>query len=160
MSFTKSIKLAAGSFLGSGHLPKAPGTWGSLFFLPVIYTASVLGPSWILWAILAITIFLSLWSADACIKIYGDDPPSFVMDECAGQTIPFLFTAFTSDPAHDLPLLLAGFVFFRFFDILKPLGIDALQHLPGKFGILADDLLAGLYALFILEGLMFFLLAA
>ena len=162
----RSIKLAIGSFFGAGHLPKAPGTWGSLLFLPVIYLASLFGPTWILWPILAATIFLSLWSSDECVTKYGDDPGSFVMDECAGQTIPFLFTSFapaitlasstlTSTTSSHLWFLATGFLLFRFFDIKKPLGINQLQNLPGKFGILADDLLAGVYALVVLEGLKF-----
>ena len=172
----RSIKLAIGSFFGAGHLPKAPGTWGSLLFLPVIYLASLFGPTWILWPILAATIFLSLWSSDECVTKYGDDPGSFVMDECAGQTIPFLFTSFapattlvsttlasstivsstlTSTTSSHLWILATGFLLFRFFDIKKPLGINQLQNLPGKFGILADDLLAGVYALVVLEGLKF-----
>lgn len=157
----RSAKLAVGSFFGAGHLPKAPGTWGSLLFLPVIYLASVFGPPWILWPILATTIALSLWSSDACVQKYGEDPGSFVMDECAGQTIPFLFTSFSFatsasfTSSSDLWILAIGFLLFRFFDIKKPLGVNQLQNLPGKFGILADDLLAGVYALVVLEGLKF-----
>ena len=83
------------------------------------------------------------------------------MDECAGQTIPFLFTSFSFATSasfissSDLWILATGFLLFRFFDIKKPLGVNQLQNLPGKFGILADDLLAGVYALVVLEGLKF-----
>lgn len=57
---------------------------------------------------------------------------------------------------NDLTILFTGFILFRFFDILKPLGIKRIQELKGGAGILADDLLAGLYALISLKTLIFF----
>jgi phosphatidylglycerophosphatase A len=73
------------------------------------------------------------------------------MDEAAGQAVVFLFSGFAGVNNDPIWVLFAGFVLFRFFDIIKPLGIDRLQKVPGNFGILVDDLLAGLYALVCLE---------
>ena len=68
------------------------------------------------------------------------------MDEFAGQGMAFIALPFASSNMNIYLLLLFGFLFFRFFDIKKPLGVNDLQKLPGGFGILVDDLLAGFYA--------------
>lgn len=146
-----SAKIAAGTFLGTGLLPKAPGTWGSFFTLPLIYASAMISPHFGIPALILITIVLSLWSAGKNIERFGEDPPQFVMDECAGQSLVFLPAAIIFSVIPDLFQLITGFFLFRLFDIIKPLGIDRLQNFPGKFGILADDLLAGLYALICLE---------
>jgi phosphatidylglycerophosphatase A len=146
-----SFKISLGTLFGTGFIPKAPGTWASLFWLPVIYIVAYFLSVYGLIALLTGTILCSFWSSKACTDRFGDDPPEFVMDECAGQTVVFLTTSFHYSVTADLWIILAGFILFRIFDILKPLGIDGLQKLPGKFGILFDDLLAGLYALGSLE---------
>lgn len=145
------LKLFLGTLFGAGLLPGAPGTWGSLCTLPLIYGAHWLSPAFGLIGLLAAAIFLSLWCSDQAVATYGDDPPQFVMDEAAGQTVVFISTSFHFAASHDLLLLLAGFVLFRFFDIMKPFGIKKLESIKGKAGILADDLLAGFYALILLE---------
>jgi len=150
-----SLKIFVGTLFGAGMLPKAPGTWGSLFSLPLIWITAVYFPVYGLIIFVLVSSFLSLYTAPASEKKYGADPPEFVMDECAGQAVVFLFSSFYAFQLSELYVLLAGFLLFRFFDILKPFGIDALQKLDGKFGILADDLLAGVYALICLEALKF-----
>ena len=73
----------------------------------------------------------------------GDsDPSQAVIDEVIGQLVTFLFVPF----GLGWPLILAGFLLFRLFDIWKPYPIDSLQILPGGIGICADDILAGVYA--------------
>lgn len=143
-------KIWIGTLFGAGLIPFAPGTWGSFFTLPFIYFAAVLHPGFGLYALLLLTILFSLWCTDENVQKFGNDPGQFVMDESAGQTVVFLAVSF-HQAGSDLLILLAGFLLFRLFDILKPLGIKAVEKLPGKFGILADDLLAGLYALICLE---------
>lgn len=145
------IKLGLGIFFGAGMLPKAPGTWGSFAALPCIYLSAMPAPVLGIPAFILITSFLSLWSADTCVKRYGQDPPQFVMDEVAGQGMVFLFSSFSLSVHPDLTVLFSGFILFRIFDIAKPLGINAVEKLAGKFGILLDDLLAGTYALICLE---------
>ncbi|NBC04603.1 MAG: phosphatidylglycerophosphatase A [Bacteroidetes bacterium] len=143
----KRIKLLIGTLFGIGFLPGAPGTWGSLTILLFAYTAYIFGGGWVLSALLVITTFLSLVTADAVSEIYGEDPSQFVMDECAGQILAMMALPLSGNLNTDLQYLTAVFLLFRFFDIVKPLGINRLQLLEGKIGILADDLLAGLYAL-------------
>jgi len=77
------------------------------------------------------------------------------MDEFAGQGMAFIGISLTNPAFNIYLMLILGFVFFRFFDIKKPLGVDNLQQLPGGFGILVDDLLGGFYAWICLEILTF-----
>jgi len=146
----RSFKLFLGTLFGAGNLPKAPGTWGSLVTLPLIYLAFWLSPQVGILILLIGTILLSLWTSDTAVEKYGEDPGQFVMDEAAGQSLVFIASPFIFSAGHDLLLLFIGFLLFRFFDIKKPLGINNVQNLHGKFGILADDLLAGLYSLLLL----------
>lgn len=154
----KSLKFLFGVLFGAGLLPKAPGTWGSLFFLPIIYFISLhFGSITGISCLVILTSILSLWSAPESVSRFGDDPGQFVMDEAAGQTTAFFLIPFSGYIAYDLSLLTLGFLLFRVFDILKPLGINQLQKLSGSFGILADDILAGVYACIILHCLIFFI---
>ncbi len=145
------LKILTGTLFGAGLLPKAPGTWGSFCTLPLVYISFWLSPQFGLIFLLTGTILLTLWSAGQNVNEFGEDPPQFVMDEAAGQTVVFLTISFQYTWMHDLLLLLAGFILFRVFDIIKPLGIKKIEALTGKYGILADDLLAGMYALILLE---------
>ncbi len=151
----ESLKHWTGTLLGVGLLPIAPGTWGSLASLPLVYFVIKTVPGWGIFLFAIITCLLSLWSSDSSVKRYGQDPGQFVMDEVAGQSVVFIFTIFTFSTTENMIILLSGFILFRIFDIIKPFGINAAQNLPGKFGILGDDLLAGVYALSCLELLKF-----
>lgn len=140
-----SIKLALGTLFGAGRISKAPGTLGSLLFLPFIYGAYSLHTELGL-AVLTITAsLLSLWAAPASIEEFGDDPGEFIMDECAGQSLVFVITV-AFGISLNLIYLFLGFLLFRLFDIIKPLGIKRVEQFHGKYGILFDDLLAGIYA--------------
>jgi len=141
------LKLVIGTLFGAGLLPAAPGTWGSLFSLFLIYPIALeFGTSGLLAAVIT-GCALTIWAADACESRWGKDPSRMVIDEFAGQAVVFFFIPFSGYFNHDIPLLLAGFILFRIFDITKPLAIKRLQHFPSGFGILLDDLLAGFYAL-------------
>ncbi len=131
-----------------GRIKKAPGTWGSVAGLGVysvfFHYASPIG--FIILAVLA--AYLSIAICDAAEKrLQMRDPGMIVLDEVVA--VPLVFIGMGG---HDgliaqhggWPVLLAGFLLFRFFDILKPLGIARLQNLPGGLGCAADDLAAGL----------------
>jgi phosphatidylglycerophosphatase A len=136
--------VAAG--FGSGWLPKAPGTWGSLASLP---------PAWLLIeyagieglaiASLAVLGLGCLVSALVLPTLESDDPGWIVIDEWAGQWVTVaIIAAFYGSSA--LTLLLA-FLAFRLFDIFKPFPIRQLEHVgPAWWAIMADDLLAGVMA--------------
>lgn len=141
----RSIKLALGTLFGAGRISKAPGTLGSLLTLPLIYLAYTLHTEWGLAVLTALASILSLWTASVSVEEFGNDPGEFIMDECAGQSLVFaIVTAFgiSLNPIY----LFLGFLLFRVFDITKPLGIKRVEKIRGKYGILYDDLLAGIYA--------------
>jgi len=152
----KSIKFFIGSGFGFGLIPFAPGTWGSLTALVPIYFILETGNLFYIPAFVIITSLLTLWVCSTCEEVWGDDPGKLVMDEWAGQALTFTGLTLIGDLQTDLLILSAGFVFFRLFDILKPLGINKLQKYGGGAGILLDDLLAGFYALICLKTLIFF----
>lgn len=150
-----ALKFALGSGLYSGLTLKAPGTAGSflaLIFILLIVQAQLFG---LLIVFLLVCSVSSLWVAPYFEEEFGKDPGVMVIDEWAGQCMTFLAITFTESLQTNILILLTGFLLFRFFDILKPLGIKKLQNNPGGIGILADDLLAGLYALICLKTLIF-----
>ncbi|MCG8372999.1 MAG: phosphatidylglycerophosphatase A [Balneolales bacterium] len=150
----KALKLFIGAGFGSGYIPFAPGTVGSLAAIPIIYALQLWVPLWGAGILVVLASLLTLWVAKECEMAWGEDPGKLVMDEFAGQGIVFAGFTFTGYFLDDWMLLLAGFLLFRIFDIWKPLGIDRLQKLGGGTGILLDDLLAGFYAFLSLKTLI------
>jgi len=129
-----------GSSAGLGYFPFAPGTVTSLVAVVVFAAEPVLlAPEVALPSILAV-FFLGLWAAGVMESLYGRDPSQVTIDEVAGQWVTLLFL-----PAGWFTALL-GFVAFRFFDIVKPEPVNLSQKLPGGWGVMVDDLLAGVYA--------------
>ena len=131
---------------GSGYLPKAPGTWGSLVGVLLWFFLHRLFPSQY-GMIVAGLFIVGAIAAGAAEKIVDrPDPGLVVIDEIVGQMI-----ALAAVPLHPLFIIL-GFVFFRFFDILKPFPVGWLDsHIHGGLGIMCDDVAAGLYALLLLQ---------
>lgn len=137
-----------------GHFPVAPGTAGSVVgvILAVILRHLPLARwelSGITTVVIALIFVAGVWGGGRAEQFYGvKDPGAVVIDEVAGQLVVFLFYA----PAGWLAWV-AGFVFFRIFDILKPFPARRAEHLPGGWGIMTDDIVAGAYgaaALFLL----------
>src|SRR5690625_6252891 len=127
-------------------------------FLPAIYFTIWFAGQPGLILLVAVTSALSVWSAPEAVRRYGEDPGEFVMDEAAGQSVAFLMISFTGMAGTDGMHLNAGFLTFRLFDILKPLGFERLQALSGRFGIFCDDPLAGIYRCIVLHCSFFFLI--
>jgi len=152
----RSLKLWIGAGFGAGFLPKFPGTWGSLLALiPIYFILSSPYSLVLLLSFIGISCALNFWVSSVCEQTWGKDPSKMVIDEWAGQGVTFLFISTTSIAHPSLTLLFTGFILFRFFDILKPLGIKKIQNLNAGFGILFDDLLAGFYALISLNILIY-----
>ena len=153
---TDNIKRLFSSCFGLGWLPVAPGTWGSLpavviFVLACSLGASPLTISIIMAALVLIGSFVCVKLAPAAIVSTGkNDPGEVVADEFAGQAVAFsviwFFVAETEAVSRVWAIAIAGFLLFRLFDILKPWPIQRIEKLPAGWGILCDDLLAGLYA--------------
>lgn len=126
--------------LGCGYSPVAPGTAGSLLMLIIIYILNPM-PVWLLLLILFVLFWIGVFTGTQLEYDLGHDPSLVVIDEIVGMGISLLFVP------GDWRLFLAAFVLFRLFDIVKPPPIDSLQKLPGGFGIMLDDVVAGMYAL-------------
>jgi phosphatidylglycerophosphatase A len=130
------------TWFGSGLLPKAPGTWGSLAALPCAWVIALMGGPWLLFVASLAVFLLGLWASGHYARSLGqDDPGSVVIDEVAGQWLALLPVAL------QLEYYPLAFIAFRFFDIVKPWPVNWLdQRLKGALGIMADDMMAGLYA--------------
>ena len=153
----QKLKPILGSFFYAGFLPNAPGTWGSFFALFFIYFIGLYTPWYGIALFTLFCSFLTVWVSEECERVWGGDPSPLVMDEFAGQGMAFIGISLLNPDINVFLLLVLGFVFFRFFDIKKPLGVDKLQQLPGGWGILVDDLLAGFYAFLCLKVLLYFI---
>lgn len=146
------------SGLGTGYLP-ASGTWGSLgpclVFLAIAYGMGGALPTARLgaWPTNLAMLVLLVASSVACVKLgafaeqaYGTkDPGECTIDEWAGQALTLLFLPLSAGSGYWLTVA-AAFAAFRFFDILKPPPVRAMEKYPLGWGVLLDDLLAGVYA--------------
>ncbi len=132
--------------LGSGLVPWAPGTAGSVVAVGLFWVTTRFDSAWLPVAVLLALVLAGFWSAGAtALRLGKKDPGAIVIDEFAGQ-----FLALLALP-HSWPVLAAGFVLFRLFDIFKPPPARRLEALPGATGIMTDDLVAGLYANLLLQ---------
>jgi len=139
------IKMIATWFY-SGYLPKAPGTWGSLFTFPLVYMLYANGIDIFGFSFVTFWLFFIGWWAAEGYDIITDqhDNKQIVIDEVVGQMITLLPVYFFYQ--ESLVAYLIGFVLFRFFDISKILGVSILdQKIPGGIGVMLDDVLAGAY---------------
>ncbi len=133
------IRIAA-TGLGSGLSPLAPGTAGTLVGIPVYMVFSRFPWPLYLLSVIAFSLFAVYVSQEA-ERIYNEkDPPRIVIDEIAG----FQVTMFLVAPTvwH----ILLGFIIFRIFDIIKPFPIRLCERsFPGGYGVVGDDIVAGIY---------------
>jgi phosphatidylglycerophosphatase A len=147
---------------GLGYLPKAPGTWGSLagvliYFLtqkyfPLDVVSKLMPPSFRLqagWAAmigLPLTVVIAavgVWVSGRAASFSGKKDPQFVVvDEVSGQHLTYLLALAPLNWKY----LLLGFILFRLFDIWKPFPARRAESLPGGWGIMTDDWVAGIYA--------------
>ena len=145
------------SVFGAGYSPLIPGTCGSAVVAAVFLTAawSGIGPlplAAIMLAIAAHGFVVTILYGDQFIQKYGQDPRQIVSDEQCGQAITYLgLWSFTNTPKDILILTLVGFILFRILDILKPPPIRNLEKIKGPWGILLDDVLAGIFANILLQ---------
>jgi len=127
--------------------PVAPGTVGSLAALPIWWFALAELPLVPQLAFVVVAALLAIWIVErACRAAAVGDAPQVVLDEVVGQWLALVAAPKT------LPALLLGFVLFRAFDILKPPPVRwADRRLSGGFGVVVDDLLAGVLAALVLQ---------
>ena len=131
---------------GVGYSPIAPGTLGSLVAIPIYYFLSEI-PSPLYEITLIGFFFLSVWISENAEIFFGKkDDQRIVIDEMVGFLITMLWVPKT------LPFIIIGFFLFRFFDILKPFPIRCMERkLKGGYGVVLDDVMAGVYANIVLR---------
>ncbi|MCD6224299.1 MAG: phosphatidylglycerophosphatase A [Deltaproteobacteria bacterium] len=153
MSFKERIVLFAASGCCAGYIPFAPGTMGSIAALPLPFFLSGINPYYTVPLILIFIIF-SIVIADHAEKIIKKkDPGVIVIDEIAGIII-----TFAGIPLN-IVTIIAGFLIFRLFDILKPFPIRLIEKkIPGGAGIVLDDVAAGVFSNIVLRIGMFIVL--
>ncbi len=150
----RRLILLFSSGLLTGYIPFASGTFATLLAVPFFYLLVPLNVFSFprvagLAAILAALLGAAVWLSDAAERIYGEkDSHKIVIDEIAGFFVAMIFVPFL------WPHIAAAFLVFRALDVLKPAPIRQSQRLPGGWGIVADDLLAGLYTCVMVHGLM------
>ena len=134
------------TFFYLGKLPFAPGSCGSLgalllwFFLPLTFSVHL--------SFLIILFVLGVYSSNKMAKYLDDDDPSeVVIDEAVGMGISLFMLP------HSFGLYLLAFILFRIFDIYKPLFIYRIQNLSGGWGIMLDDVIAGLFTFALVNGI-------
>ncbi len=150
------------TWFGSGLLPIAPGTYGSLAAIPFAYIISAYsGPYGLIFGTVAL-FFIGTWASNKVEKsVQKKDPGFIVVDEVVGQWIallPLSFLYSLADPNlfhYSIVLIVVtAFLAFRIFDIWKPWPIKNVEkNIPGGLGIMLDDVIAGIYALIITSAL-------
>ena len=147
------------TWFGTGFLPAAPGTWGSLVTIPVAHLVAFFSGAWGLGGFALGIAVIGVHAAGETARLRGEgDPPEIVVDEVAGQSIALL-PAYALVPAGAsflrMGAVLSAFLLFRVLDVWKPGPIGALERLPRGWGIMADDVLAGaIAAAFVLTALL------
>lgn len=141
--------VAVATLFGLGRIPRLPGTMGSLaaalLFLAFwrLLPAGSLLFAHLVW--LGVLLPVSVWTSAAAVRALGaGDPAPVVIDEAVGQHLALLPLALPG--AFEWKMWVAGFILFRLFDIAKPFPLRRVEHWPGGWGVVADDLLAGMYA--------------
>ena len=148
------------SCFGLGYLPIAPGTWGALPVTVVFGLLCLLGVS--VFTVTVTMVVIAVAASVVCvafapeaIKMTGrKDPSEVVADEVAGQAVVFI-GIYAASLQEIFIVSIAGFLAFRFFDILKPWPCRKLEKLPEGCGILADDLMAGFYGLLLIRIILY-----
>lgn len=128
-----------GTFLGTGYAPIAPATAASLA-VALLWGLLAPIPFWLQLVLLVAVTGLGVPASGYLERRHGCDPRLAVCDEVAGMQVTYLGVVTGWEG------WLAGFLWFRFFDILKPPPVRRCERLPGGWGIMADDLAAGVYA--------------
>ena len=151
------------TLFGMGHSPFIPGTCGSAV-VAVVFLATAwadVGPlplAGIMLTVAAHGFLVTILYGDRFIQKYGPDPRQIVSDEQCGQAITYLgLWSFIHDPKDILILTLVGFILFRIFDILKPPPVRNLEKIKGAWGVLLDDVMAGIYANVLLQIFWYFI---
>jgi len=144
--FWDNTVLLLGTGLGIGRIPVAPGTFGTLWGLPLAWGIQQFPWSMQCLAIVGLFVIGIPICGRSAILMGAEDPGGVVFDEIAAMPIVFLLTPLT------WPTAILGFLWFRVFDISKLPPVSRLEKMHGGLGIMADDSMAGIYAAIALWG--------
>jgi phosphatidylglycerophosphatase A len=147
-----------------GHLPKAPGTWGSAVAIPAAVVLMLFLSPWMMCLVAAGLVFFAVWCCGQAEKVLGaHDPGCVVLDECVAVLCCYLGPMLVfphiaewvrqMDQILNLKVLIlhaSVFALFRLFDIWKPWPVSVSQNLPKGWGVVIDDVLAAVYVNLIL----------
>ena len=141
-----------GTGFGSGLSPFAPGTAGSLVALVIYYFLPFPSDSIVFYSMIVVGTLLGMWATGTLVSEADEDPGEAVWDEFVGLWVTCLLLP------KELGWLAAAFVCFRILDVLKPWPARRLESLHGGLGIMADDLMVGIYGAILLNAvrLVFF----
>lgn len=143
-----AAKLVATCF-GIGYLQKGAGTVAALFCCLIWWLCRIDAVSWPLQLLLIAAIFIAgVWASAMVEKEWGHDSNRVVIDEVSGMSIGLFLLP------HSWIYIILSFVIFRALDITKPLAIRRMEALPSGWGVMMDDLLAGIYTIIILHFLL------
>jgi phosphatidylglycerophosphatase A len=141
--------VAFASFGFVGFAPVAPGTVGAAAAIPLFLLLRWAGSTWLEIAVCAALVVAGAWSARLTEEALGvEDPGPVVIDEVVGMLVSLLWLPGT------WPVILAAFVAFRVFDIVKPWPAGRFERIPGGWGVMADDVMAGVYANLVVQFLL------
>lgn len=151
MTKINQFEKAIGSGLYTGFIPLAPGTFGSLVGLLIYYIPGFEKPQILIPAIIIFT-FYGMFLGSKFETVYGKDPGQCTIDEIVGMWITLLILPKT--------LLISTIAFFvwRAFDIIKPYPMRKIEEIEGGIGIMSDDIVGGLYSLFTMNLIIYFLI--
>lgn len=137
--------------LGIGYI-KGGGTIAAVFCCALWYWAwhDTLPPILLTSAVALIVTLVGVWVSTEMVPLWGKDPSKVVIDEVAGMAISLLFVPIKWQ------YVLVALVFFRFFDMLKPIGIRRMEKFPLGWGIMLDDVLSGVYSCVLMQVVMAF----
>lgn len=146
------VLLATG--LGLGYAPVGPGTAGSLGSVALFVLAQRVVPAAtfpiVYLVALLVLLLVAWWSTEQALRHWpGKDPQAVVIDEVVGQWVTYSSLLLVATPrltTGGWKYVVAGFILFRAFDVLKPFPIRRSERLPGAAGVVVDDVLAGVYA--------------
>lgn len=159
----KYIHKTLATGFGSGYTPIAPGTagaivgclmlWGYLQYSSINYSTINNNTNFqlLFLGVIILTTLIGVWNARTLEPEWGEDPQRIVIDEIVGVWINLLFVPLT------LQNILIGLVLFRFFDILKPLGIRKMERFKNGWGVMLDDVVAGIYGNIVLQIILYFM---
>ena len=145
----KKLYILLGTVGGVGYIPFCPGTLGTMVGVAIYVIFNRFFPQTISYIImLAVFLIGGIWISGKCNQYFeGDDNSSIVIDELVGFLITMFLVPFS------FRFILLGFILFRVIDITKPFKIGKIEKVPGGWGIMGDDMAAGVLANLIIQAL-------